>query len=144
MGIARATDLPIKYLCLLNAPYNGNLYTSPHNDMTQHEKRPLNSASFPTIEKLHTAIAAIQPGTAMTLFQQRQFLYLCLRLQSELEIPITGWILEDLDTPISDPQVWHDVDAELGIPESHEFPHPKTGQGAGAEQQGWNEDKEED
>lgn len=102
--------------------------------MADEEKRTLIGADIPTVQKLHTAIAAIQPSAQMTLFQQRRLLYLCLRLQSEIDTSIWSWLLEDVESAIADPQVWNNVDTELGIPESHEFPHPIAHQDAGIHQ----------
>ena len=104
--------------------------------MTEEERRTLMSADITTIQKIHTAIAAIEPSTAMTLFQQRRLLYLCLRLTSEIDIPIGWWLIEDIESPISDSQVWRDVDTELGIPESEDYPYQVASQSAGADQDG--------
>ena len=104
--------------------------------MTEEERRTLMSADIPTIQKLHSALAAIQPSTEMTLFQQRRLLYLCLRLKSEIDISIGWWLIEDVESPISDSQVWRDVDTELGIPESEDYSYSVAYQSAGAEQDG--------
>jgi len=104
--------------------------------MTEEERRTLMSADIPTIQKIHTAIAAIEPSTAMTLFQQRRLLYLCLRLKSEIDISIGWWLIEDVESPISDSQVWRDVDTELGIPESEDHPYQVASQDAGTDQHG--------
>jgi len=91
--------------------------------MTEEERRTLTGAYVPTVQKLHTALATIQPSTATTLFQQRRLLYLCLRLQSEIGTSILLWLWEDAESSISDSQLWRDVDTELGIPESTYYPH---------------------